>query len=190
MTNRMGMEQYESPRDAVRSLCDGLFDEHGGPPDFTTVEAADVPDGFKTLLVHNNSMTRTLAAYHDRPVDLRVLTVRQSQDVYRRKILLTPRGSDCVVELGVARIELSLLPAAAREDVLAQRIPLGDILAAHGIDGPTEPRWFLRFEPGASPLGDLGGGWSGPSYGRLGAIHKDGHAMIDVLEIVTAERSS
>jgi chorismate-pyruvate lyase len=152
------------------------------------VTSKEIPSPFHDLLVHEQHMTATLEAYCGRPMRLRVLDHQQVEDVYRRKIVLTPADDDTVVELGVVRINLHFAPESVRKEILERRTPLGDILIRHDVLRRIEPRWYLRF-PAEGSLA-AGFGYAPPTpraelYGRIGTIHCNHRPAIELLEIVT-----
>ncbi len=136
------------PRAILASLGDGLFKVETWLQGCEQVHADEIPHESRSLLVHNRHMTATLNAHHGQPVALRVLEHQEVRAVYRRKILLTVDGGKRVVEFGLVRLNLDVLPPDARKDVVTRKLPLGEILAKYDVLTRVEPRWYLRF---ASP---------------------------------------
>lgn len=150
------------------------------------VSPAEVPEPFKSLLVHNNHMTTSLEAFHGAPVRLEVIEQRLDGEIYQRKILLTI-APNRVVEVGVVRILLQLVPPAAREEILKQERPLGDILIRHDVLRSIEPRWFFRFDGPPALLSAFDRPLEGPVYGRVGIIHCNGEPAIELLEVISGK---
>jgi chorismate-pyruvate lyase len=165
----------------LRSLADGLIEI--GSSDVTLIERADVPPPFKALLVHHEHMTSTLEEYYSAAVDLVVLRDQQDEDLYRRMILLRRSDTNGIVEFGIVRIQLDCVGADVREEILAGRRPLGEILLQKNVLRKIEPKWFVRFER-SSCIGAFFPGVSSDLYGRLAIIHYDGRAAIELLEVV------
>jgi hypothetical protein len=116
-------------------------------------------------------------------VDVRVLERRRDGHAYSRKILLALRETGKVVQFGIVRIRLDLCDPAVRDEILAERTPLGRVLIEHGVLRRVEPTGFGRVPPGPATAA-----WFGQpdaaTYGRLGIIHCDGRPAIEVLEVV------
>lgn len=176
---------YETIDDALRDLCAGFIDHPRLCRYCELVEPGHVPSPYYELLVHESHMTATLTDYYERAMTLQVLSDRLDGDSYRRKILLTPDGSDRVAELGLVRIDLRYTPAEVREAIVQRETPLGDILIRHDVLRRIEPRWFLHLAPDCALLRDLPKRSETEVFGRVGTIHCNGAAAIELLEIVT-----
>jgi chorismate-pyruvate lyase len=167
----------------------GIF--HGAPgddvADYTVVPSGEVPQPYRGLLVHENHMTLSVEEHHGDRVQVRVLTSRQDRSSYARKILLALAGSGQVVEYGIARIDLASCAPAVRRAILRGRTPLGRILVEHGVPRRIEPTAYLRVLPGPALRRWFGLVRSRETYGRLGYIHTEGGAVIELLEIVAPE---
>jgi chorismate-pyruvate lyase len=81
------------------------------------------------------------------------------------------------------RIDLTLLPAAVRDAILAQDTPLGRILIEHNVLRRVEPTAFLRIEPGPTLTSALGLSKPEKLYGRTGVIFCNDRPAIAVLEV-------
>lgn len=172
---------------ALEDLCGGML----GPnlsASAEVVTSAQMPVEFQRLLAHPNHMTTTLAAYHGKPVALRILETRLEGNQYRRTIVLMPVGTSYVVELGVVRINLNFTPSEVRREILEQRAPLGDILIRHDVMRRIQPRWFLKFEERGPVFEAFGRKLPGSPYGRLGTISCDDQPAIELLEVVGSDR--
>lgn len=160
------------------------------PPPCPHVSEADLPDTFRQLLAHHDHMTTTLARYHGRPVQLRVIAHNTDRRNYRRMITLTPTGAARPVEFGIVRIDLTSTPPEPRAEILDARVPLGDILIRHNVLRRIEPLAFLRVPPDhpfAAPLLTATPDDEPPRavYGRIGIIHCADRPAIELLEVVT-----
>ena len=150
---------------------------------YQEVPAESLEEPFRTLLVHHDHMTAVLLAYHGRGVGLHVLRRTQTEDTYTRFITLTASGSEQVIETGIVRINLALLSAAVRQEIMAANKPLGSILIEHNVLRRIEPKWYFRLNNSCSMLDHFGSGVQ-QAYGRVGIIHCDDQPAIELLEVV------
>lgn len=115
-------------------------------PDIQPIDGPEVPEPFRSLLVHDADMTPTLERFHGRAVHLEVLHRRQRDDSYYREVVLLLDGTEQAVEFGAIKIHLALFPPAARQAILGEREPLGHVLAQHGIRHTSRPKAFLKIQ--------------------------------------------
>ena len=186
---RPNLTDYQCVDEALADLCNGLYEPPGAGAHWQAVDRGDVPAPFDELLVHTDHMTTRLAAYHGGPVTLRVLDERREGDLYRRKIVLTPEGSESVIEFGIVRIDLSFVPDAVRSAIVGQSAPLGDILIRHSVLRRIDPRWFVKFTVGSPLVATCGWNDEGDVYGRVGTIYCNDQPAIELLEVVTGRRA-
>lgn len=173
---------HDSASAAVAELCSGLIGVNELPPG-EIVAAADVPEPFATLLVHNDHMTTRLGEFHGAPVELSVLRHSLMGDAYRRLIALKPAGQNRVVEVGLVRIDLACTSPAVRSMILKQELPLGDIMISANVMRRVEPKWFLRFDA-SGILAEQFGAIATPLFGRVGTIYFEDRPAIRLLEVV------
>jgi chorismate-pyruvate lyase len=148
------------------------------------VPAAEVPEPYHKLLVHELHMTVTVEAHHGSLVDVRILDRRLEHDLYARKILLALQSTGQIVQFGLVRIHLEYCSPAVRDAILAGQTPLGRILIDHDVLRRIEPTAFLRIVPGPAMMAWFGLEEPTPCYGRLAYIHCDGQPAIELLEVV------
>ncbi len=148
------------------------------------VSADQVPEPYKTLLVHEHHMTVTVEAHHGSLVDVRILARRHEGDSYARKILLALQSTGKIVQFGIVRVHLEYCTVLVREAIIAGKTPLGRILIEHDVLRRIEPTAFLQITPGAEMMRWFGVAKTPPTYGRLALIHCDGQPAIELLEIV------
>lgn len=149
------------------------------------VPGAEVPEPYRTLLVHDRDMTPTLEAYHAERIHLRTIGRREDGESLSRLVVLTTNGSGRPVEFGAIVIHLEQFPAAAREVILGCRVPLGTVLAEFGIEHYSRPSAFLRVNSDPLINGSLDTTGSDALYGRCNVLRKpDGQALADVIEIL------
>ncbi len=176
------LHELDSLDDAIAYLSREPFGE-ALISSYTAVAAESLEEPYRTLLVHHDHMTAVLLAYYGRSVDLHVLCRTQDADLYTRSILLTAHDSEQVIETGIVRINLGLLSAAVRQEIMDAKKPLGSILIEHDVLRRIEPKWYFRLENSCPMLDHFGSGVS-RAYGRVGLIHCDHQPAIELLEVV------
>jgi hypothetical protein len=132
-------------------------------------------------------MTVTVEAHHGSLVDVKVLEKKRDGDSYARKILLALQSDGRVVQFGLVRIWLPYCSPEVREEILAQKTPIGRILINHNVLRRIEPTEFLRMTPGPDMMQWFGLTEPKTTYGRLALIHCDGKPAIELVEIVAPE---
>lgn len=160
------------------------FGVEGEGERFVELIGEEVPEPYRRLLVHDQHMTVTLEAYHKAPVLLKVHDVRQAGGSYGRKITLHTRADGPAVMLGLMRIHFQYAPQI-REEVQAERTPLGHVLIRHDLLRRIRPGPYYRIG-GGSPL--LGIAVQSPPelYGRCATIQVNGGPAVELVEIITA----
>lgn len=151
----------------------------------TLVTAPEVPEPYRGLLAHSEHMTVTVEAHYGCPVDVRVLESGFSGDQYYRRIVLTLHGTDRIVQYGLVRINLALLDAAVRAEVVQQKTPLGRILIEHNVLRRVEPTAFFRVAPGPTLCRHMGLARPTNLFGRTGVIFCNDQPAIAVLELLS-----
>jgi len=174
---------HSNPQEALADLCEGFFEDRSWISSCEAIEAEDIPQPARDLLVHHKHMTATLKAYHGQDVELHVLADRLEGDQYTRKILLTLPGRGDVVEFGIAKLDLRFTDENVRRAILGRVAPLGAILIGHRVLTKVTPKWYLRFPADCSVMTFFG---QPPveAYGRLATIHCNGDAAVELLEVV------
>jgi hypothetical protein len=127
---------------------DGFYLESGLQlPSIFSIPGEDMPQPYRTLLVHENDMTPQLAEFHKSPIQLEVLRREQRGDFYYRGVVLhAGEGELYPVEFGAIKISLLLFPTAARREILEEKTPLGAILAKYKIAHTSRPKAFLKLK--------------------------------------------
>lgn len=165
---------------------DDFYEEAGvALPPFEEVAGEDVPQPYKTLLVHRNDMTPTLETFHGRDIHLRVLSRRRKGDEYFREVVLLLDGTDEPVEFGAIKINLDRFSPEARAQVLEEVRPLGHILAEIVEAHASRPKGFLKFTPDELIKDALKVEGEGPLYGRRNTLwDPEGLPMAEIVEIL------
>jgi chorismate-pyruvate lyase len=139
-------------------------------PGFELVAAQEVPEPFRSLLVHDADMTPTLESFHRARIRIEVLSRHQRGDLYFREVVLALEGSGRPVEFGAIKIDLALFAPGARRDILAAQLPLGRILVEHRIAHTSRPRAVLRVKSDALINRALGLNRATVLYGRRNTL--------------------
>lgn len=177
-TTNQSLAAYASLAEML-SLVQPLADL--GPMHARVVSPAELPHRPRLLLDHQEHMTLRLRETIGVAIALDVLAERIDDGAYVREILLRRVDTRSPVEFGAVRVREDRLPPSMVTEIRSKQRPLGDILMSHAILKQIEPRWFFEFNAASRPASLLG---CGRAFGRLGVIHCDGHAAIEVLEAV------
>ena len=113
-------------------------------PPIKTVSAGELPEPYRSLLVHQSDMTSTLESFHGERVHLQLISRDRRNGDYFREVVLQLDGTDKPVEFGAIKINLDLFPAAAQKRILEERYPLGRILKDCEMTYRSRPQGFLR----------------------------------------------
>jgi hypothetical protein len=113
-------------------------------PQIEHVRGDEVPEPWRTLLVHNNDMTPTLETFHGDEVFLEVISRHHRGDFYFREVVLHTAKTKKAIEFGAIKINLGLFPCSARPRILQEQQPLGGILREYKIPHSSKPKAFLR----------------------------------------------
>ena len=162
-------------------------------PRVSQVRPEVVPEPYRRLLVHDHDMTPTQEAYAGERIHLRVIGRRQDGDFFSRLVVLTTDGTERPMEFGAIVIHLEYFPPAAREAVLANRTPLGTILADHQIRHESRPQAFLQVHSDPLIRGALNLAGLDDLYGRRNILVDSSERLLaDVVEIlpVLADREA
>ena len=126
---------------------DELYARAGLPlPRIEVIGGGLVPEPYQSLLVHDNDMTPTLESFYAADIHLEIITRHHLGEVYLREVVLRLERDDAPVEFGANKIHLARFPAAARELILGDHVPLGRILQDCAIRHRTQVQVFLRVE--------------------------------------------
>src|SRR5882672_643636 len=106
-------------------------------PPIERIPGEQMPEPYRSLLVHERDMTPTLEKFHGADIHLKILNREQRGDFYFREVALLLDGSERPVEFGANKVSLGLFPARARQLILEERLPLGRILADYELGHNT-----------------------------------------------------
>ena len=154
---------------------------------FDRREAGKCPEAYRQMLAHQAHMTVTVESRHACPVGVQVLESRRTGAHYLRKIILRRNSDQRVVQYGIVRLALAALKPEVRDEILAQKIPLGRVLIQHNVLRQVQLNALWQVECGAE-LAELFQVEVGhQTYGRTALIYCDGEPAVELLEIVAPE---
>jgi chorismate-pyruvate lyase len=165
----------------------GRFYERSGlsAPILRELKGEEVPQPYRALLVHSWDMTPTLERFYGQALRLRVLSRERQGDSYKREIILWLAEDTRPVEYGVIRIFLDRFPPAARQLVLEEQRPLGDILHGEAIPHLSWPQAFFRLKSDAHAGAALGVKHPGYLYGRRNVLLDGSRQLLaEVIEVL------
>jgi chorismate-pyruvate lyase len=172
---------------ALDHLASLFYDDLALLGHFEEIVAEAMPEPYRGLLAHHQHMTVAMERHHGGPVEVQVLTSRRDGEYYSRKIVLRRHGDGRVVLFGIPRLNLQLLDEAVRQELLAERKPLGRLLIEHGVLREVQLASLYRVQLGPDlarlfqrPLGET-------TYGRTAFLYCDGYLAVELLEIVAPE---
>ncbi len=149
------------------------------------IEPDQVPEPYRSLLVHDSDMTTRLEAFHKSKIHIRALARNQRGRAYFREVVLELDGSRRPVEFGATKVNLDLFPAAAHEEIRREERPLGGILHDFNIIFSSRPGAFFRVTADAFIGGALGLTGAPLLFARRNTLLDDRQrAMAEIVEIL------
>ena len=171
--------------DLLQPLREIYGDARHSLPQLEVVAGSAIPEPYRSLLVHDRDMTRTLKAHHGGAIRLRTWASGVEAGIYRRMVGLLLEHSGRPVEFGATRVHLERFPEPWRGLILAGERPLGGILNAWGIAYRSRPSAFFKTEGDERIWTALA--LPGPTtlYGRRNTLSDpQGNTLADILEIL------
>jgi len=154
-------------------------------PSVAHLKDQEVPHPYQRLLVHSHDMTPTLEAFYRLPMRIALLSREREEGWYLREVILKPLSEARPVEYGVIQIYLEHLPEAARQRVLEEERPLGNILQTEAIPHLSWPQAFFRVEADPHMARVLGLRQPCALYGRRNILLDVSRRLLaDVLEVL------
>jgi hypothetical protein len=155
-------------------------------PDFRFLGPKEVPYPYRSLLVHENDMTPTLAAFHHSKLYLEIHERVESGDYLMRLVTLHAASSDLPVEFGAIGIHLENFSPEVRDAVVEGRTPLGGVLGEFGVShhGSAAAPYF-SVPADEMMAGTLRQPEGAKLFGRCNQlVDDDGLAIADIVEIL------
>ena len=154
-------------------------------PAVAQMDGRDIPEPYKSLLVHDRDMTPTLEHAHEQRIRLRVLKYSVTENVMSRQVVLVPENETRPVSFGAIKINLQRFDGEARRLVLERKQPLGAILRAEGMKHAGRPDAYFRVTPDSLIQDALGLREPAVLYGRRNSIvDAGGQTLAQVVEIL------
>ena len=154
-------------------------------PSVARAEGRDIPEPYRSLLVHEHDMTPTLEDAYCRSIQLRVLQYQLRDNVVSRQVALVVEGNEKPVAFGAIKIHLEHFPPRARRLVLERKRPLGTILRTQGVEHTSRPDAFVRVTSDAVINGALQLSGSYELFGRRNVIlDSEQRTLAQVVEIL------
>jgi len=155
--------------------------------EFSERTASKCPEPYRRMLAHEAHMTVTVEQRHGCEVDVEVLATERTATHYIRKILLRRKSDARVVQYGIVRLALEALEPIVRDEIMAQRLPLGRVLIEHDVMRQVQLNalWEVHCAPELATLFGVAPGHV--TYGRTALIYCDGEPAVELLEIVAPE---
>ncbi len=127
----------------------GLFRQNNGEslPHFETIDGAEMPEPYRSLLVHDGDMTSRLEAFHRGSIVLEVLHREHAVATYRREVVLHIEETGKPVEYGAIEINLEAFPEDLRGLIVEAHLPLGGLLNHFGLTYRSDPKAFIQLGP-------------------------------------------
>jgi hypothetical protein len=177
---------------AVHGPSERLFD------DVEHIPASLTPEPYRHLLVHDHHMTLAMEEFHDHPVQVHVVDRHfEEAGYYRTSILTVPATvigrtagragtrfpGERAVQFGAIRFNFEFVTQEVREAIVAEKIPLGQVLIDHNVLRHIDLGAILRIRLGPE-LADIFGCDRGhETYGRLATIFCNRRPAVDLLEV-------
>lgn len=160
-------------------------------PDFTFLEGDEVPYPYRSLLVHQNDMTPTLAAFHHSKLTLHVHEQEANENFVMRLVSLHSANTGIPVEYGAIAIQLGELPEDVRREVIAGEKPLGGILGEYSVEHSGNPSVYFSVPADDLISAALVQEEGENLYGRCNQlIDADGMVFADIVEILPRSNES
>ena len=126
---------------------DEFYATSGKPlPHVVQVAGAEVPEPYRSLLVHRRDMTPTLTTAHQRPLQLRILQRVVTESVLRRLIVLEVEQTGRPVVFAAITIYLDRFAPEPRRLILEGKQAFGAILHGQAIEHASRPLGFFRVD--------------------------------------------
>ena len=169
-----------------------FYERAGLPlPDFRFLEGDEVPYPYRSLLVHTNDMTPTLAAFHHSKLYLEVHEHESNDAFVMRLVTLHAASSDRPVEYGAIAIQLGGLPPEVGAEVSAGVKPLGALLGEFAVPHRGSPVAYFSVPADERIAKALEQKPGEILYGRCNQLlDRDGMVFADIVEILPRSNES
>jgi hypothetical protein len=170
-------------RDRGRELVALFHHQSNFFGELVPVSSGEVVSAARQLLDHSSHMTVAMERFYRGPVSLKVVNRTDCPDGrYAREILLR-LDSGRIVQQGIVRVDLRILPPETAAAIRAESAPLGRILLDAGLLCDVHDVHLLRIVvgPHLARLFEISRGTE--AFGRVATIGLAGLPAIELLEI-------
>ena len=155
------------------------------PPSFQAIDAEQMPQPFRRLLVHTGDMTPALESHHKKSIHLNVLKCVHENGSYMREVVLLLDGNNKPVEFGAIKITLALFDAQSQADILEGNRPLGSIMHDQKVVHASRPKAYLRIVADAMISAALQAPIGAVLYGRRNTLLTlKNESLAEIVEIL------
>ena len=153
-------------------------------PEVEFIDGAEMPEPYRSLLVHETDMTPKLREFNESEISLEVLEREIADDYVIRAVVLHSEDGN-PVEFGAIGIRLGVFNESLKNEVVHETAPLGGLLEKYRFPHSSSPKAYfsVKADPFISeklncPVGSM-------LYGRCNALlDSDGLTFADTVEIV------
>jgi chorismate-pyruvate lyase len=186
MTSATSIPDQNMPAPSIAYPLDEFYARSGlALPPLDQVDGEALPEPYRSLLVHERDMTSTLEDFHNAGIHLRLVGRHQRDQEYFREVVLALDGTERAVEFGAIKIHLNRLPETVRQQILAERFPLGHILKDCGLPYLSRPKAFIRIASDKTINALLGLSGAHVLYGRRNTLFNPrSEPIAEIVEIL------
>jgi len=154
-------------------------------PVIRPMAGADMPEPYRTLLVHERDMTPTLEAWFYSDIHIEVWGREHRGNLYFREVLLRLDRDLRPVEFGASQIHLDRFAPEVRRLILDEYLPLGHILKMRDVPHRGQPLAFFAVESDALLNRAFRLRDSRVLYGRRNVLRDpEGRVLSEIVEIL------
>lgn len=153
-------------------------------PEWRRLEWQAVPERYRALLNHRESMTMVLERYYRDRLLVRPLWACSNNGTYARQVMLVREHGGQPVVMGAINVKVEALTPDVREAIASGRLPLGRILTAAYSSYRTRPILGFSITPDPAMMSWFGMRVSSDLYGRYAALIVGGVCIGDVVEVL------
>ena len=169
-----------------------LYDRFGRDmPELRLKSGAEVPEPYKSLLVHDSDMTPALGQFHASPIYVTAINSFTKENVYYREVLLSSCKNDRPLLYGAIKINLELLPEKGAKKVLGESEPFGGILQECKVPHSSKPSAYFEVNAGEFIAEQLNVPVGSLLFGRRNTLYSENmEPLAEVVEILPLEEES
>ena len=154
------------------------------PPSARVIAPDEMPPPYRSLLVHDDDMTRALEGHAGGPLVIRPLCVTLRTRWYLRRVLLVHASSGRPCGMGAVRGALDAFSARVRNQIVHGEVPLGRVLRDGRLAYRRETTALLAIEPNAEMMGVFWMRAPQTLYGRQTVLTLKGVRIGQVVDVL------